>query len=336
MALGRMRHFAYRHTDNPLWFDWAKQAFTERGIDYLTGVLGRLRGVRRKRLLQHLWVSEEGQVLDNYDPEVHRIMGKLEQQSNQAWLLTVTSPGWTVGSKDPMREARVPIDWFGAGADWGWLPDPGVLQVWGYDRHGGRFRVAEVYRTQQQMDWWAGVAHQLWKEFKFRYIAVDPSAPALKDAFNRRIGVDHMGPAIAISADNTIRRENPDLAGIDLMRWGLRDPSGMVRTFLLKDAQRYGIDTELRDAGRPTCLEDEIPEWVFERKKSTGETTDRPDPQADCHSLDAWRYEQGEGWGVREAASIGPVTKYPAGSAGEIHQHERKMAAARAWREENA
>jgi phage terminase large subunit len=330
--LGRMRHFAYRHTDNPLWYDWKTKTWTQRAIDYIVGSLGRLRGTRRKRLLLHQWVSDQGLVLEDYDPEIHRISGKLEQTPSGSWQLTVTSPGWSKGSKDPMREAVVHLDWFGGGADWGFSPHPGVLQIWGYDRFGRRFRVAEVYKTNQQLDWWAGVAHELWKEFKFRYIAVDPSAPAMKDAFNRRIGVDHQGPAIAISADNTIRRQEPDLAGIDLMRWGLRDPNGMVRTFLLRDAQRYGIDAELHDAGLPTCLEDEIPEWVFERKKSTDKLTDKPDEQCANHGLDCWRYECAEGWGVREAATIG-APKYPSGSAGEIHRHDEKMTMARARRD---
>lgn len=338
LELGRMAHFAFRHTDNPLWFDWQTQTWTQRAHEYLTYTLGRSRGVRRKRLLLHQWVSEEGQVLEEYDPEVHRISGRLEQNQDSSWTLHVTSPGWEVGAKDskgnpdPWREARVHLDWFGAGADWGFQPDPGVLQVWGYDRLGRRFRVVEVYKTGQQMDWWAGVAHTLWKEFRMRYIAVDPSCPALRDAFNRRIAMDHSGPAIAISADNTIRRQNPDLAGIDLMRWGLRDPKGVVRTYLLKDALRYGLDIDLQDAGRTTSTEDEIPEWVFERKKSTDQVTDRPDRDCDDHGLDCWRYEAGEGWGVRQAATIGPP-KYPEGSAGEIHRHDEKMKKARAWRE---
>ncbi len=333
-ALGRMRHFAYRHTDNPLWFDWETKEWTERGVEYLTQILGRTRGVRRKRLLLHLWCSEENLVLDEYDPAVHRISGRLEQNSDLSWVLHVTSPGWTVGNKDPMREARVPLDWFGAGADWGWLPAPGCLQVWGYDRFGRRFLIVQVYKTEQQMDWWAATAHVLWKEFKFRYIAVDPSCPALKDAFNRRIALDHRGPAIAISADNTIRRQDPDLAGIDLMRWGLKDPQGVVRTYLLKDSLRYGIDSNLRDAGKPVCVEDELPEWVFERKKSTGQPTDKPDKECADHGLDAWRYESGEGWGVRMAASL-ERPKYPQGSAGEVHRHAEKMDKARAWRDQN-
>jgi hypothetical protein len=327
-ALGRMRHFQYRHQDNPLWFDHEKGEWRERGVEYLTQILGRLRGVRRKRLLQHLWVSEEGQVLEDWDPEVHRLTGKLEYEPT-GWWLTISSPGWSRGSADLMRESRVHLDWFGAGCDWGFFPDPGTLQVWGYDRYGRRFLVCQVYKTSQQMEWWAEAGAALWKEFDLRYIAVDPSCPALTDAFNRRIG-DHGGPAIAIGADNVIRRQNPDLAGIDLMRWGLRDPKGVVRTFMLKDTLRYGIDQVLLDAGRPSCLEDEIPEWVFDKKKSTGDPTDKPSDACDDHGLSAWRYEQGEGWGMRMAHAI-EKQPYPPGSAGYIHRTAEKMEKARRW-----
>lgn len=327
-ALGRMRHFQYRHQDNPMWFDHELGEWTERGVEYLTQILGRLRGVRRKRLLQHLWVSEEGQILEDWDPEVHRLSGKLEFEPT-GWWLTIASPGWSRGSADPMREARIHIDWFGAGADWGFSPHPGALQVWAYDRHGRRFMVVEVCKTGQQVAWWAEAGAALWKEFDLRYIAVDPSANDLCSAFNTRIG-EHGGPSIAIGANNVLRRQSPDLAGIDLMRWGLRDPKGTVRTFILKDALRYGVDQSLRDAGRPTCLEEEIPEWVFEKKKSTGNPTEKPDPECADHCLDAWRYEQGEGWGIRMSHEL-EKQPYPEGSAGAIHRTAEKMERARRW-----
>lgn len=329
--IGAMRHFRFTHHDNPLLFDRAAMAWSPFGVEYLAGTLGRLRGTRRKRLLEGLWVSEEGQVLEEWDPDIHRIFGKLERHG-ATWMLTVTSPGWQVGAKDPMREARVPLDWFGAGADWGFWPDPGAFQVWGYDRFGRRFMVAEVYRTKQQAQWWADAAYALYQEFPFRYIAVDPSAPALRDAFNIRLGRGG-GPMLAMKADNTIRRQTPDLAGIDLMRWGLRDPEGVVRTFLLRDSLRFGMDEALRDAGRPTRTEEEVQEWVFAKQKSTDEPLPKPDDDCDEHGLDAWRYEAGEGWGVRHAADVEKRTSYPDGTAGAIHRHDEKMARARARRE---
>ena len=352
-AIGRMRHLEYRHSDNPLLFDHlrcrdcgndtgnlpghpcatcgssALGLYNRFGWDYLTQTLGRLRGVRRKRLLEHKWVSEEGQILEDYDSAVHRVSGKLKKDPVEGWILTLSGPGWSKGSSDPMRESKVPISWFGAGADWGFEPDPGCMQVWAYDHYGRRFMVAQVYRLRKQMEWWAQIAVNLWREFDMQYIAVDPSAKAMWELFNEKL-TSIGGPAIAMGADNVIRRQNPDLAGIDLMRWGLRDPQGIIRTFFVKDNLREGVDPDLREAGRPTCLEDEIEEWVFARNKTTGAILEKPEPGND-HGLDTWRYEQGEGWGNRGAATQKRDIIYPEGSKGDIHNTAEKMRKARQW-----
>ncbi len=336
-ALGRMRHFQFRHQDNPRWFDHERGCWRPEGEAYLLGALGRLRGAKRKRLLQHQWVSEEGQVLDDYDPDIHRLAGHIEVDPTHGWMLHVTSPGWSTTTQDPMRRTPVKLRWFGAGADWGFFPHPAVLQVWGYDDVGRRFRVVEIYKTQKQVEWWAEQAEALWREFDLQYIAVDPSMKAMIEAFNTRLTAAG-GPALAMGANNTIRREGDDFAGIDLMRWGLRDPKGVVRTFFLRDALRRGlgddksaVDETLREAARPTCTEEEIPEWIFAKEKSTGRMLDKPDPRCDDHGLDAWRYEVAEGWGRRLAPTL-KVQAFPEGSMGSILRHEEKMRKAREQR----
>lgn len=345
-AIGRMRHHRFRHHDNPRWFDHEKLArgvpphlcWRPEGESYLLGVLGRLRGPKRKRLLEHLWISEEGQVLDDWDPDIHRISGHLDVDPRHGWMLHVTAPGWSTTTQDPMRRTPVKLRWFSAGADWGFFPHPGVFQVWGYDDAGRRFRVVEIYKTEKQVEWWAERAEELWREFDLQYIAVDPSARAMIDAFNMRISgfnqSERKAPGIAIGADNTIRREGDDFAGIDLMRWGLKDPNGIVRTFFLRDALRYGVDEKLKDAARPTCTEEEVAEWVFAKEASTGRTLDKPDKRCDDHGLDAWRYEAAEGWGRRMAATLEAQQKYPDGTMGQILRHDEKMRKARQARED--
>jgi len=328
--LGRMRHFSFRPHDNPRWYDIERHDYSGEGRHFLIGTLGRLRGVKRKRLKEHLWVSEEHQILEDYDPEIHRISGRLERDDAGSWMLHVTNKGWSKESADIMRQTPVRLEWFGAGADWGFWPDPGVLQVWGYDRFARRFRVAEVYRAKKQSEWWAEVAETLYNEFRFLYIAVDPSAPALRDAFNIRLA-RRGAPAIAIKAENVIRRQSPDLAGIDLMRWGLLDPQGVVRTFYLRDVTRYGIDEDLREALRPTCEEDEIQGWTFLQRRD-GTLEEIPDPNAPNDGLDADRYEMGEGWGVRLAYKL-KTNPYPMGSFGRVLGHAEKMAEARRKRD---
>lgn len=312
-----MRRLGYRHHHNPVL--WDRGEWTEFGREYLGRVLGRLTGLQRKRLLEHQWVSEEGMILENWDPEVHMLTAELENDLARGWMLHVL--GWP----EPVR-----LEWFAAGCDWGYSPAPGVLQVWGYDARGRRFRVAEVYRTLWQLDQWAEVAEELQREFDLRYIACDPSRNDERATINRRISrwVGRHGVPVAIAADNTLRRQKPDLAGIDLMRWGLRDHKGVVRTFFVRDSLRYGIDKALRDAGHPTCTEEEIPSWTFRKNRQTDELEEKPDDRCDDHGLDAWRYEQAEGWGKHLAQKLA-TELYAPGTYGQVLRHQEKRAADR-------
>ena len=332
--LGRVKWIDSRHQDNPRWFNHATGEWTPEGREYLIGTLGRTRGLQRARLLEHKWVSEEGLILEEFDPAVHMLGGELKNDSSRGWLLHVRHEAWSEDSKDPMRRTPVPIDWFGAGYDWGFDPDPGALQVWAHDRYGRRFLVFECGRLKWQIDQWAQLAEDLWKEFRFRYIACDPSMPAIIDAFNRRLTpfTGRGAPAIAIGADNRVRSKKDDmvLAGIDLMRWGLRDPKGVVRTFLLRDAARDGVDPQLREEGRPCSAEEEIGSWVFGTKKSTGEVTEKPSEDCDDHFVAAWRYEAGEGWGKGRGEKLGAVQQYPEKSLGAVLNHAKKLERARA------
>jgi hypothetical protein len=56
------------HHANPTMYDGLD--WTEQGLDYLDG-LKKLTGVRRKRLLDGLWVAGEGLWFDTFDPSVH-------------------------------------------------------------------------------------------------------------------------------------------------------------------------------------------------------------------------------------------------------------------------
>lgn len=331
--LGRMRHLQYRLQDNPRWFNHATRTWRPEGRDLYINTLGRLRGVKRKRLRDHLWVSEEGQVLEDWDEDVHRISGHVEVDKYGVWKLHVIGTGWSENATDPMRKTPVTLRWFGAGGDFGFSPHPGVLQVWGVDDYGRSFRVVEIYQTHQQVQWWAERAAELYTEFQLDFIAMDPSANDLISAINSRICAKG-GPAIAIGAENVLRRQTPDLAGIDLMRWGLRDPDGKVRTFFLRDAIRHGLDDVLKEAHRATRVEEEVPSWVFKRNKTTGQLEEKPDDTRDDHGLDAWRYFVGEAYGRRLEPSQRPKLM-PQGSIGAILRHTEKMDKARKWREEH-
>ena len=69
---GRTELLESRHEDNPTLWDAKKQAWTQRGQDYLSK-LDALTGARRQRLRFGRWVQAEGVVYDGWDSAVHLI-----------------------------------------------------------------------------------------------------------------------------------------------------------------------------------------------------------------------------------------------------------------------
>jgi PBSX family phage terminase large subunit len=57
------------HRANPRLYDG--RTWTEEGVAYIEGTLGRLKGTRRKRLLDGLWVAGEGAWFETFDPSTH-------------------------------------------------------------------------------------------------------------------------------------------------------------------------------------------------------------------------------------------------------------------------
>lgn len=283
----KRERLSYRHQDNPLLFDHLNDCWTDWGKEYVTEILGALTGVRRERLLFHRWVAEEGIILETFDSETHCITAELEAPSKR-------DPVWHLHVKDQ----NTPIDlcYFTAGVDWGWDPDPGVMQVWGYDSprwHPNirRFRVAEIYRTRWQREEWAEAAVDLWAKYDIRFFSCDRSRPDSIAYFNTRLGV-HTGrnaPQIALGQPSLggvrVPGKGEIYNGIDLMREGLFNPvTKHVRTFFVNDSLLDGPDPALVKAGRPTKTEDEILEWVYTRiKEDDPKKETLPDPKCDEH-----------------------------------------------------
>ncbi len=232
--------------------------------DYLSK-LQSLSGHRRDRLYLGRWVSAEGMVYPNWDPSVHLIS----------------------------REQVPEIKYYIGAVDWGFKA-PGCFQVWGVDEHKRIYRMAEVYRTQQQLDWWAEVAMGFFKEFQpMRAIVCDPAEPRSIEYFNDRLG--HMTgrdmARIAQKADNRMKGKSGERVGFDLVRWGLdKDKGGTPRIQVVRDVFPYGKDQELVDGSKTTCLEEEILGFIFAESEDGKPTRDEPDRGCDDHALDPMRY----------------------------------------------
>lgn len=279
------RRFPFRHYDNPLFYkgvypdgQWSKE-----GDEYIKILEGTLTGVRRERFLKHKWVAAEGQILENWDPRVHSIDAELENDPSRGYMLHIR------GNAQPIR-----IAYFTCGVDWGWHPDPGAMQLWGYDSprwhpQVRRFRIAEVVKLRWQREEWADLAEEWWNQYAVSWYSCDPSDPENISYFNIRLSKKNYrnAPKLAVKCPpigGGHRRAKHHTAGIDLMREGLGSASGHVRSFFLKDAFPEGIDEELRRTGRPTTFEQEIESWVY-AVDANGNPTSKPDPKCDQHAV---------------------------------------------------
>lgn len=283
---GKMTRICYRHEDNPLWYDHQREEWTPQGLNYVQNVLGSLTGARRERLLNHRWVSEEGLVWDHWDNGIHLIDRK-----------DLPDLQWYFGSFDKGLRA------------------PGCLQVWGVDKEQRIYRVAEVYKTQQTMDWWAERVADLYTKYKMVAIACDPSEPEYINKFNDRLG--YMGGRsvvrIARKADNSL------ITGLDMVDWALRER----RMFFVRDSLVEGRDSSLAHRLQPCCTEEEIPSYTWLKQADGKAMKERPDPACADHGCDATRYGAMFLW-KKDFATEAPVVFDP-GTFGEVLGHKEVL-----------
>ena len=115
----RLRRFRQLHEHNPTLFNQATGAITEQGKRSMA-VLDALTGIRYKRGRKGLWVAAEGQVYDDFDPDMHLI---------DAFDIPA---GW--------RRIRA--------IDFGYT-NPFVCQWWAIDGDGRMYLYREIYMTQR-------------------------------------------------------------------------------------------------------------------------------------------------------------------------------------------
>ena len=258
--------------------------------EYLAA-LDALSGAQRERLLHGRWVSEEGLVYDEYDPAMHIV-----------------------------DEPPVDMKWHFATVDWGFRA-PGVFQVWGVTGDRDLYRVAEVYQTEKDYDWWADVAVELHKEFDLLQVACDPAEPRSIEMLNDRLGFPggRDTARIATKADNDI------MAGLDMVRWALRPQrKDRPRMYLVKNALRYGRDQRLDDALKPCCTEEEFPGFVWFKQADGKPIKEQPDPSCPDHGLDCVRYAAMFAW-ERNLDMEEPTSSFAPGSMGDILNHDEVL-----------
>lgn len=252
-AAGGLRLIKSVHTNNPTLYDQKTGELTLQGKTTIAG-LQSLTGVRRKRLYEGLWVAAEGIVYELFDKSFHVIA-------------------------DPISKIRRRV----AGVDWGYK-NPGVIQVWGLDGDNRMYREHEEYRTGKLVAaslkddaWWVNTATELHARFEIEAFVCDPSEPQYIKAF-RMAGLN------AVPAFNSIS------LGIQNLESRLvKQKDNYARLYLLTGS-KGAMDEELLKKRQPTCFEEEIEVYVWQ-KDTSGKPKKKEVPvDENNHGCDAARY----------------------------------------------
>lgn len=270
---GQTTMFKSVHEDNPILFHDGQM--TERGTSYLDK-LDRLSGVRYQRLRLGNWVAAEGVIYEDFS-DVHVLNGIPEE--------------WRRG--EALDHAGVPLSWNRYWAiDFGFT-NPFVCQWWAEDPDGRLYLYREIYMTRKTVDQHARVVMMAvapdgrWKEPKPTVITCDTDAEG-RVVFERETGLSTSAAHKAVTE------------GIQATQVRMRDAGdGRPRIYLLRDTL-VEKDQELEDSGKPTCTLEEIPGYVWDRKKQNSELEKEEPKKEDDHGCDAMRYVVAErDFGIR-------------------------------------
>jgi hypothetical protein len=282
---------------------------TDAGRAYLAGYAG-LAEHDFRRLVKGEWCVAEGRAFSDFSRETHVIKGTIERN---AWRHRIHVKGWA----EP-----VDIEWYFVSMDFGYRK-PGVAQVWAVDGKDRMFRVAEIYESERQLDWWADKLVQLKKLYPFERGVGDSAEPRTIDFLNDRLGAfrGRQGPFIR-PADKTRGK----IFGFDQIRWGLSASEGGPRTFLLEDAFPFGKDATLAKKGKPQCFEDELDRAIWRRPGSSAADTSRNkedlDPTCEDHAIDSGAYAHVFAWKKDLSSSPPQRSRFKPGTYGDVFRYQ--------------
>lgn len=193
--------------------------------------------------------------------------------------LWVAAEGMVHDNWDPALHViprfEIPDDWpRDLAIDWGYT-NPLVVQWWAEDHDGRLYRYRELYRTGLLASE-AGEIVKAYPERIRRAVADHDSGD--REAFRRTSGI-RTHPA---TKDVTV--------GLQTMNERLAPAGdGRPRLFLLENSL-ISVDRTLLEAGLPTCTEQEIPGYVWDRSTAARREKETPVKEND-HGCDAARYE---------------------------------------------
>jgi PBSX family phage terminase large subunit len=262
---GKMRMLLSKHEDNPRLWDEKAQQWTQEGRIYL-GKLSRLSGVRRARLYSGEWVAAEGAVYPEWDKLIHVINWQHLPKGWEDWPHI-----WAIDFG-----FIHPFCW----QDWIENPDTGDI-----------YRVREIYKTKRLvedharhiMDITSGVYtpqavicdHDAEDRATFERHTGYLTLPAYKPI---QSGIQAVQKRIKNAVDNALAMKSG----------GTPVGKGM---YLVSDAL-VERDDELFEAGLPTCTEEEVDGYVWDKRVGlvSNSKKDELPVDKDNHGCDAKRY----------------------------------------------
>lgn len=262
------------HVHNPAYF-------TEDGTPLELGEaflesLDRMSGVVRRRLKYAEWCQAEGTVYDNFSLGVHVLKGELVR-NGRTWTLN------TGGSKTELT-------WFAGGQDWG-FENPGVFQVWGFDREGRMYMVEEIYMSRRDDDWWSDQIMELHEKYDLWRGVSDPENAAGIWKVNDKIA-NREGEPLLISADKHTGQAGRKKFAQIMHTHSLLEmqQDGKPLAYFLDGARSHPPDDRMVQMGRPTQTIEELPGYVW--KQAVDEDDNAPDQplKRNDHGCEAWQY----------------------------------------------
>lgn len=268
---GKTKLIISRHEDNPMLFD-DDGVLTDKGTVYI-GKLDNLTGVRKQRLRYGRWVSAEGVIYEEFDPEIHVLPWDYDENDKKLPLPEEWSRYWVI--------------------DFG-LVHPFVCKWYAEDEDGNLYVYRELYMTQRTIathakqimeqvtetrvhEWYDHMAREwrsreetVWTEPMPIAIICDHDAQARR-TFEEATGLGTT-PAIKFVHE-----------GINLVKQRWKDE----RLFYMDDCL-IERDEDLATALKPVSSYEEITSYCW-RKTLDGKTKDEP-VKEDDHGMDTDRY----------------------------------------------
>lgn len=271
---GKLTLIASLHTDNPMLWTAETQQWTEIGEAYIEN-LKSMSGHMRERFYEGKWVGAEGMIYTEYNYKTHLI------------------PAF-----------KIPKEWKRyLSVDFGFT-NPFCAQWWAEDNDGRLYLYRELYGTQTTVEDWAHQIYELSKGERLQAVICDHDAEdratlerhmrhGVQDCIAGRTREFHKVPKErqgTVAADK--RRESVTTGIQEVQNRFRKAGDGRPRLFLFRDTLACPVDSNLKNAHKPTCTEQEIDAYIWD-KITSGRLGDRVLEQprkVDDHGMDALRY----------------------------------------------